>query len=131
VRFVLDTHVLPWWFEEHSLPARHRRFIRRATAEDPLWVSDITLWEIATLSALGRVRLRLPLREWLDRANAAPLVMRHGISPAVAAETSRLPATFPRDPADRIIVATASVLGATPLTADQRVVESRVVPTVS
>jgi len=131
VKFVLDTHVLLWWFEGHSLSARHRRIVRRASAAHPLWVSDITLWEIATLLALGRIRLRLPLREWLDRAIAAPLVMRHGISPAVAAEIGELPSTFPRDPADRIIVATARVLGATLLTADRRIVTSGVVPTVA
>jgi PIN domain nuclease of toxin-antitoxin system len=94
-------------------------------------VSDITLWEVASLLALGRIRLRLPLREWLDCATAAPLVMRHGISPAVAAETAHLASTFPRDPAARIIVATARVLGATLLTADRRIAESGMVPTVS
>jgi PIN domain nuclease of toxin-antitoxin system len=131
VKFVLDTHVLLWWFEQGSLSAAHRRVIRRANAARPLWVSDITLWEIATLLTLGRIRLRLPLREWLDRATAAPLVVRHGISPAVAAEVASLPSTFHRDPADRIIVATTRVLGATLLTADQRIVASGLVPTVS
>ena len=129
--FVLDTHVLLWWFEQGSLSAGQRRVIRRATASQPLWVSDITLWEIATLVELGRVRLRLPLREWLDRATAAPLVMRHGISPAVAAEVANLPPTFHRDPADRIIVATARVLGATLLTADRRIVKSQLVATLT
>ncbi len=83
------------------------------------------------LSELGRIRLQLPLRDWLDRATAAPLVMRHGISPAVAAEVASLPSTFHRDPADRIIVATARVLGATLLTADRRIVAAKLVPTLS
>jgi PIN domain nuclease of toxin-antitoxin system len=131
VKFVLDTHVLLWWFEQGSLSAAHRRVIRRANAARPLWVSDITLWEIAMLSELGRIRLQLPLRDWLDRATAAPLVMRHGISPAVAAEVASLPSTFHRDPADRIIVATARVLGATLLTADRRIVAAKLVPTLS
>jgi len=131
VKFVLDTHVLLWWFEQGSLSTAHRRVIRRANAARPLWVSDITLWEIAMLSDLGRIRLQVPLRDWLDRATAAPLVMRHGISPAVAAEVANLPATFHRDPADRIIVATARVLGATLMTADRRIVASKLVPTLS
>jgi PIN domain nuclease of toxin-antitoxin system len=130
VKFVLDTHVLLWWFEQASLSNAHRRTIRKASAAHPLWVSDITLWEIAMLVELGRIRLRLPLREWLDRATAAPLVMRHGISPAVAAEVASFPHTFHRDPADRIIVATARVLGATLLTADQRIAKSQLVPTL-
>ena len=94
-------------------------------------MSDITLWEIATLVELGRVRLLVPLREWFDRASAAPLVMRHGISPAVAAEVANLPPTFHRDAADRTIVAAARVLGVTLLTADQRIVGSKLVPTPS
>ena len=93
-------------------------------------MSDITLWEIATLLELGRVRLRLPLREWLERATAPPLVQRVGITPAIAAEAAALPPILHRDPADRIIIATARVLGATLLTLDQRIIDAKVVPTI-
>ena len=48
----------------------------------------------------------VPLRAWLDKAVAPPLVRRHGISPAIAAELAMLPDSFHRDPADRILVAT-------------------------
>jgi PIN domain nuclease of toxin-antitoxin system len=132
VKFLLDTHVLLRWFEHgRKLPAAQRRVVARAHPERPLWVSDITLWEIATLHALGRIRLGLPVREWLERATAAPLVARSGISPAVAGEIASLPSSFPRDPADRIIVATARVLGATLLTSDERIIAAEVVPTLS
>ena len=83
------------------------------------------------LHSLGRIRLSLPLREWLDRATAPPLVARCGISPAIAAEVASLPASFPRDPADPIILATAQVLGATLLTSDARMIDSELVPTLS
>lgn len=53
-----------------------------------------------------------------------------GISPAVAAEVARLPDSFHRDPADRIIVATAMVLGAALLTNDRRIRDAALVPTV-
>jgi len=39
-----------------------------------------------------------------------------------------LPATFHRDPADRIIVSTAKVMGATLLTRDRRILDSSIVP---
>ena len=72
MRFLLDTHVLIRWCQgARGQPASHRRVIRRGSAENPLLVSDITLWEIAMLHSLGRLRLLLPLREWLDRATAA------------------------------------------------------------
>jgi len=132
VRFVLDTHVLIRWCQAaRGLPASHRRVIRRGSAQNPLLVSDITLWEIAMLHSLGRIRLSLPLREWLERATAPPLVARCGISPAIATEVASLPASFPRDPADRIIVATALVLGATLLTSDARIIDAELVPTLS
>lgn len=129
MRVLLDTHVLLGWFEsEARLAPAHRRAIRKATPESPLWVSDISLWEIATLMALGRIALSLPLRTWLEQATAPPLVQRIGISPAVAAEVAALPPTFHRDPADRIIVASARVLGATLLTRDQRLLDAGIVP---
>jgi len=82
------------------------------------------------LHSLGRIRLAIPLREWLEKAVAPPLVHRHGISPAVAGELVLLPESFHRDPADRILVATARVLGATFLTRDHRITEARLVDTI-
>jgi PIN domain nuclease of toxin-antitoxin system len=92
-----------------------------------LWISNISLWEIATLNSLGRIDLDLPLRDWLERATAPPLVRRAGITPAIAAEVAALPDTFHRDPADRIIVSTARVMGATLLTRDQRIRDAGIV----
>ena len=93
-------------------------------------ISDISLWEIATLVSLGRLALDRPLREWLEQAAAPPLVRRVDISPAVAAAVADLPDTFHRDPADRIIVATARVMGAVLLTNDSRIREAGIVQTV-
>ena len=132
MKALLDTHILLWWLATTSrLSAAQQAILDAATADEPLWVSDITLWEIATLSSLGRIHLHLPLLEWLEKATAPPLVQRIPITPAVAAEVAELPATFHRDPADRIIVASARVIGATLLTQDRRIIESGLVPTIS
>jgi PIN domain nuclease of toxin-antitoxin system len=101
---------------------------RRRTGDSG--VSDISLWEIATLLSLGRIAISLPLRDWLEAAAAPPLVQRRPISPAIASEVASLPDTFHRDPADRIIVATARVHDATLLTRDRRIVDAGLVPTV-
>jgi len=131
VSYLLDTHILLWWFEAgNHLTRKERRALSQAGPDTPLLVSDISLWEIATLTELGRIRLTLPLRSWLEEATALPLVRRCGISPAVAAEVAALPPTFHGDPADRIIVATARLLGATLITHDERILRARVVPTL-
>lgn len=132
MKALLDTHVLLWWLGPASrLSPAQRKVIENAGPAEPLWVSEISLWEIATLHSLNRIELRLPLRDWLEKATAPPLVRRFGISPAVAAEVAALPDTFHRDPADRIIVASAKVLGATLLTQDQRILEADLVPTLA
>lgn len=131
MKALLDTHILLWWLDRSSrLSRRQLRVIRSAREDQPLWVSDISLWEIANLSRLGRLRLQVPVREFLESAVAPPLVQCIRITAAVAAEVASLPDTFTRDPADRIIVASARVLGATLLTHDQRIVDAGLVPTL-
>lgn len=131
MKALLDTHVLLWWHGDRDRLSRDQwKVIAAADAETPLQVSDISLWEIATLHNLGRIRLTIPLREWLEKAVSPPLVRRHGISPAVAAELALLPESFHRDPADRILVATARVIGATLLTRDRRISKAKLVDTL-
>ena len=128
---LLDTHVLIWWLNDSNrLSLAQQEVVASASAESPLLVSDISLWEVATLHSLGRIQLTIPLRAWLDKAVAPPLVRRLGISPAIASELATLPDSFHRDPADRILVATARVLGATLLTQDRRIVDAALVNTL-
>lgn len=129
---LLDTHVLLWWFEQPKrLSVSQRRVLRKAGDAASLGVSDVTLWEIALLLERGRIEFALPLDEWLARATAAPLVERCGISPAIAREMVSLGTTRDWDPADRILVATARVLGVPLVTSDARIEESGLVRTVS
>ena len=131
MRALLDTHILIWWLNDRArLSPAQQQVLAAADRESPVLVSDISLWEVATLYSLGRIQLSLPLREWLEKAVAPPLVRRQDISPAVAAESASLPDTFHRDPADRILVATARLLGATLLTQDQRIITSGLIETL-
>lgn len=126
--YLLDTHVLLWWIAgESRLRAAERRVLARAATE-PVLVSDVTLWEIAMLVERGRLSLGRPLREWLEEATAEPHVRLVRITPAIAAEVAALPTTLHRDPADRILIATARVHGATMLTHDRAIRESKLVP---
>lgn len=132
MKALLDTHVLLHWLADHPrLSQRQRAVIEDGGAKNPLWLSDISLWEIATLHELGRITLDRSLRDWLETAAAPPLVQRVGISPAIAAEVAALPSHVHRDPADRIIIATARVFGCALLTSDRRIIDAGVVRTVS
>ncbi len=132
MRLLLDTHVLLWWLNDSGrLSAGQQEVLGRAGEESPLLESHISLWEVAILHNLDRIRLAMPLREWLSKAVAPPLVRTQGTSPAIATEVAVLPDSFHRDPADRIIVATARILGATLLTQDRRIVDAGLVDTLS
>ena len=129
---LLDTHVLLWWLGDPGrLSAAQQEAVASVDSGSPLLVSDISLWEVAMLHNLGRIRLAIPLREWLEKAVAPPLVRRQGISPAIAAEVAALPKSFHRDPVDRILVATARILGATILTRDHRIIDAGLAETLS
>jgi len=131
LRALLDTHVLIHWVEGGSrLTPGQRGALEAATEDEPVMVSDITLWEVAMLANLQRIRLDRPLRDWLDAAVAPPRVRRVSISAAVVHEVAALPSTFRRDPADRIIVASARTMGATLLTQDRHIIDSGLVPTL-
>ena len=128
---LVDTHVLLWWFEKPKrLSAAQRRVLRKANVDHPLVVSDISLLEVALLVEVGRVKLDLPVDEWLARATAAPLVERCGITPSIAREVVELSSTRDWDPADRILVASARVLGIPLVTSDTRILKAALVETI-
>jgi PIN domain nuclease of toxin-antitoxin system len=61
MKALLDTHVLLEWLGGSAkLSAAQRKIVEAANGQNPLHVSDISLWEIATLSELGRIRLGRP-----------------------------------------------------------------------
>ena len=89
------------------------------------YLSDISLWEVATLVERGRLSLDIALGDWLEAAAHPRSVRLVPITPAIAAGVAELPESFHRDPADRIIVATARVMGIPLLTRDTRITRAR------
>lgn len=125
---LLDTHAWIWWVEQDARLGTKAIAILDGLAPDrrPL-LCDISLWEVATLVELGRLQLDVPLDEWLDAAAHPRSVQIVPVSPRIAAEVARLPETFHRDPADRIIVATSRAQRIAVLTHDERIRRSRLV----
>jgi PIN domain nuclease of toxin-antitoxin system len=118
----LDTHVWLWLVAGSSeLSTEGRHMIDRAVAAGTLRIAAISLWEIALLASRGRIVLGKSIGLWLEEALADPGPAIDPLSPQVAIEASSLPETFHRDPADRLIVATARVTNAALMTRDRRI----------
>ncbi len=111
MKYLLDTHVLLWAVDApEKLPAKVRRILLDGT-HHPLGLSAISLWEIAHKATAGKLQLSQPLAEWIAAAVRPPFVEVLPLDERVAVESAQLPGTFHRDPADRIIVATARLRG--------------------
>lgn len=84
-----------------------------------LGVSVISCWEIANLVERNRIVLSVPLTEWVEQALQYPGIRLFDLTPQIAIESTQLPDDFHRDPADRILVATARLHDCPLLTADE------------
>jgi PIN domain nuclease of toxin-antitoxin system len=123
---LLDTHAWIWWMEgDLKLGRKALAALDGLPENERPFLCDISVWEIATLFSLGRWTTRLPFENWLAKASHPRTLRILPITAAVGIELSRLPAEFHRDPADRIIVATARALHLPLLTRDRQILASK------
>ena len=113
---ILDTHVVHWWSSE---PGRVSRAAAEALSEaDELAVAAISWFELAWLAKNERITVTTPIRSWLAQLSGELRTV--GITPAVAETAVSLPSSFPGDPADRLIYATAIEHGWRLVTKDRK-----------
>ena len=119
---VLDTHALIWWVSDpRRIPARARRLMDTAVADaEMVAVSSISLWEVAMLVSAGRLTLTMTMDAWIGQVESLPFLTFLPVDNRVAVRSVMLDGFAHRDPADRIIAATALGSGATLVTADAR-----------
>jgi PIN domain nuclease of toxin-antitoxin system len=127
---LVDTHVVVWLaFAQAKISRKARTAIGNARASaEGLAISDITLLELATLVSKGRVLLDISLESFLQEVESRFVVLP--MSGRVCARAMALPAAYPKDPADRIIGATALAEGLSLLTSDREIRNSRIVQTI-
>lgn len=125
---LLDTHIWIWWMlGDPGLSRSERDALDALPGDSRPVISDISLWEFATLVDLGRIKIDCPVEDWLRIAASPATVRVQPITPGIVAEMNRLPAGFHRDPADRLIVATARFLKLSLATKDRKIRGSRLV----
>ena len=124
MKYLLDTHI---WIWSQVAPEKLAKRVRRALADDgnEVWLSPISVWELTLLIEKRRFIVEGKLADWVIKASAplkeAPLTAE------IVLEMSQF--SLPQsDPADRFLTATARYLGLTLVTADRRLLESKVVP---
>jgi PIN domain nuclease of toxin-antitoxin system len=127
---LLDTHVVIWLGGDHQrISPRAQKAIQEARAKaQGLAVSSMTLLEVARLASYGRIRLNPDLETFLSDVERRFTILP--ITGRIAIQAFSLPPSYPNDPADRVIGATALVEGLSLLTADREIRKSRAVPTI-
>jgi PIN domain nuclease of toxin-antitoxin system len=117
---LLDTHTAIWLVRNEPIAREAEEMINAVhEADGALLVSPITAWEVGLLVSLKRIELLATPLRWFARVLSIPNVQLTELSPEILIAASFLPGKPPRDPADRILLATARELAATLVTRDR------------
>jgi PIN domain nuclease of toxin-antitoxin system len=117
---LLDTCAAIWITEEEQIADVALSAVQHAqTVGQFIYVSPVTAWEIGLLVSRGRLRSPMSPQRWFQRLTEAPGVRLAEMSPDVLIASSFLPGAPPRDPADRILAATARECGYRLMTRDR------------
>lgn len=117
---LLDTCAAIWISGGQQISRESADAIRRAReADQSIFLSPITAWEMGLLVSRGRMNLHMAPERWFATLMEAPGLRLAGMPPNVLISSCFLPGAPPRDPADRIIAATAREFGYQVVTRDR------------
>ena len=129
MKLLLDTHIWVWsLLEPRNLSRRVARALE--SAENELWLSPLSTWELLMLVEKGRVVLDLEASAWVSKALSMVPLKEAPLTHEVALETREVHLPH-RDPVDRLLAATARVFGLTLVTADQRLIAAKGLSTLA
>ncbi len=118
---VIDTHAFLWWRDENR--SLSRPAARAIGTAGRVVVPTVCCYELATLERRRRIRLDRGVNAWMRAALAVPGVEPYPLTAEIAIEAGRLPDSFPGDPVDRIVYATAAALGSKLVTRDRSITD--------
>jgi PIN domain nuclease of toxin-antitoxin system len=126
---LLDTHALIWLARDPSkLSPAAADAIRSSVQTGGLAISAMTIWELAWLATHARLNLKGPVDEFVEELTSRTAV--RPITPRIAILANQLPATFPSDPSDRLIGATALAEGIALVTKDRSIRNCKQIKTI-
>jgi PIN domain nuclease of toxin-antitoxin system len=124
---LLDTHILIWLLiAPENLAPKAKKAILAARKSGSLALSAISLWEMAWLAQNKRIEVDVSVDSFVKKC--ASYVQVLPITPEIAVRSVQFPKSYPNDPQDRIIGATALVEGIRLLTHHNLIVKSRLIP---
>jgi PIN domain nuclease of toxin-antitoxin system len=121
---LLDTHI--WVNYLNASPILRRTTVQaidQARASGSVFVSVISIWEVALLVRLNRLSLHTSVTGWVNQALLLPGVNLLSFSPQIAIDAVDLPHPMHKDPCDRILVASARVERLTLVTRDGAILD--------
>ena len=129
---VIDTHILVWWVSgvETLSTAANKAIKNTLSNSGEVLVSSISAWEIAMLVEKGRLVLSMDVESWLDEVSQIDGVRFLPVDNEIGVKSTALPGEFHKDPADRMIVATARKLAVPLVTADEKILHYEHVKTI-
>jgi PIN domain nuclease of toxin-antitoxin system len=126
---LLDTHIVIWLaLEPDRLSKRAKAAIRAARIEGGLAIAGISLLELAWLAQKGRVETTLSVESFVRQCASKMTVL--AITAEIAARAASFPDSYPKDPQDRLIGATALVEGIPLVTHDKQIKKSGMIPVI-
>ena len=121
---LMDTHIFLWlMLKDSNLSKAEIELINQSAKTNSLYISAISLWEIALLEKRGRINLYQQPLKWIEEALDFPGINLAELSPAILCESVNLPEELHKDPADRMIVATARIMQLRLMTHDRKILD--------
>ncbi len=127
---LVDTHVVIWLgLDASRLSKKATEAINHARKNgEGLAISAISSYELAVTAHRGRIKLEISIESFLREIEARFIIKP--LTGLIALKATDLPLSYPNDPMDRLIGATALIEGLRLVTADQQIRDSKAVPTV-
>lgn len=128
---LIDTHILVWWVTgSDSLSSTAHNSLENSIKDSEVLISSISAWEIAMLVDKERLVLAMDIETWLDEVSQIEGVRFVLVDNEIGVKSTQLPGQFHKDPADRMIVATARKFAIPLVTADEKILDYPYVKTI-